>query len=63
MQMHTSSAAVRAIPYSRKIWRELNLADCLESARARILADLIWRFGIVSSCVYTRIRTTCIGGF
>ena len=28
------------LPYSRKIWQELNLADSLESARAKISADL-----------------------
>ena len=31
------------IPYSRKIWRELNLADWPQPARTKILADLIWR--------------------
>ena len=27
------------VPYSRKIWWELNLADHLESAQVKILAD------------------------
>ena len=36
------------VPYRQKIWQELNLADRLESARAKILADLnlAVRYGI-----------------
>ena len=35
--------------HSWKIWWELNLADCLESARANMLADLK-RGGLVQYC-------------
>ena len=53
-----------AIPYSWKIWRELNLVDCLESAQAKnlILVDLnlVVRLRTVSSYVYMRVKN--IGG-
>ena len=29
------------VPYSRKIWRELNLVDCPKPARTKTLADFI----------------------
>ena len=47
---------------ARKFGQELNLADCLESARAKILADLnlAVRYGIV---IHTYIYVRTIGGF
>ena len=43
------------LQYSRIIWRELNLADRLESARAKILVDLnlVVRYGIAIHIYHT----------
>ena len=40
----TKQTCLYSIPYSRKIWWELNLADRLESALSKVLAV---RYGIV----------------
>ena len=45
---HLGKSRLR-LPYSQKIWRELNLADCPESALAKNLAylNLVERYSII----------------